>query len=93
MLGIAYRKYFPREIYHLPCGLTIYESTFSNSDGTRGVLAGPHRIITETYKSYKSAHMAGVGLPMLKYEKASIFRHNDTHLFIVTGGNVYSSIG
>ena len=39
MLGIAYLKYFPREIFHLPCGLTIYESIFSNSDGTRGYIS------------------------------------------------------
>ena len=35
MIGIKYLKYFPKEI-------TIYEAKFQNSDGSRGVVAGPH---------------------------------------------------
>ena len=42
MIGIEYLKYFLQEIYSTPCGLTIYEAKFQNSDGSRGVVAGPH---------------------------------------------------
>ena len=43
MIGIKYLKYFPKEIYKLPNGLTIYEALFENSDGSLGVVAGPHQ--------------------------------------------------
>ena len=38
MIGIKYLKYFPKEIFQLPSGLTIYESVFLNADGSRGVI-------------------------------------------------------
>ena len=43
MIGIKYLKYFPKEIHKLPNGLTIYEAMFKNSDGSLGVVAGPHQ--------------------------------------------------
>ena len=49
MIGVRYLKYFPKEVFSLPSGLTLYESKFLNADGSRGILAGPHRIITEMY--------------------------------------------
>ena len=42
MLGIKYLRYYPKKIFQLPSGLTIYESWFLNSDGSRGVIGGPH---------------------------------------------------
>ena len=49
MIGVQYLKYFPKEVFSLPSGLTLYESKFLNADGSRGILAGPHRIVTEMY--------------------------------------------
>ena len=43
MIGIKYLKYFPKEIHQLPNGLTIYKAMFKNSDGSLGVVAGPHQ--------------------------------------------------
>ena len=48
MLGIRYVKYFPKPIYSLPCGLTIYEGQFKSPKGQLGVLGGTH-------KSWRSA--------------------------------------
>ena len=41
MLGITYLKYFPKPVFELPSGLTIYKSEFANVDGSRDVIAGP----------------------------------------------------
>ena len=46
MLGIKYLKYFPREVFNLPSGLTIYESMFVNPDGSRGIVGGSHQVFT-----------------------------------------------
>ena len=43
MIGIKYLKYFPKAVYELPSGLTIYECVFANPDGSRGVIGGPLR--------------------------------------------------
>ena len=42
MIGSKYLRYFPREIFRTDSGLTIYESAFKSSDGSRGVVCGPH---------------------------------------------------
>ena len=42
IVGIKYLKYFPKEIFKLPSGLTMYESMFRNENGSLGVVAGPH---------------------------------------------------
>ena len=42
MIGMRYIKYFPKLIFQLPSGLAIYKSKFISTDGSRGVLAGPH---------------------------------------------------
>ena len=31
---------------YLPSGLTVYKSVFSNPDGSRGVIGGPHPVFT-----------------------------------------------
>ena len=46
LIGIKCLKYFPREVMHLPSGLTVYKSVFSNPDGGRGVIGGPHPVFT-----------------------------------------------
>ena len=42
MIGSKYLRYFPREVFKTESGLTIYESPFISSDGSRGVVCGPH---------------------------------------------------
>ena len=37
MIGIKYLMYYPKMIFQLPSGLTIYESVFENANGVRGV--------------------------------------------------------
>ena len=51
MMGIRYIKYFPKLLYHLPCGLGIYEAQFKTPDGNLGVLGGPHKSWSDVYKS------------------------------------------
>ena len=58
MIGIQYLKYFPREVYKFPNGLSIYESQFLSSDGTRGIVAGPHKRVTEIFKELGCCNMS-----------------------------------
>ena len=57
MIDIKYLKYYPKEIFHLPSGLTIYESVFSNADASRGVIGGPHGIFAEIEKQFRGPHL------------------------------------
>ena len=52
MIGIRYLKYYPEKVYTLPNGLSIYKSQFLNSDGSRGLVGGPHRIFTKIHKCF-----------------------------------------
>ena len=52
MLGIKYLRYYPEKIFQLPSGLTIYKSWFFNTDGSRGVIGGPHKVFTEIESRY-----------------------------------------
>ena len=54
MIGIKYLRHHPRLIYQLPSGLSIYESMFRNSDGTRGVIGGPHEVFTKIEEQFRS---------------------------------------
>ena len=58
MIGIQYLKYFPRQIFRLPNGLTIYESQFVNSYGSRGLVGDPHRVFTEIHRNLKANHLS-----------------------------------
>ena len=58
MIGIQYLRYYPKKIFSLPTGLTIYESQFLNSDGTRGLVGGPHKVFTEIHKNLKGTHLS-----------------------------------
>ena len=44
MIGIQYLKYYPKMIFNLPNGLTIYESQFLNSDGSRCKMSVPQDV-------------------------------------------------
>ena len=57
MIGVPYLKYYPQKIFELPNGLSIYKSQFVNSDGFRGVVAGPHRIFSEIHMSLGNNHI------------------------------------
>ena len=46
MIGIKYLRYFPEQVHQLPSGLTIYRSPFTNSDGSLGVIGGPHEVFS-----------------------------------------------
>ena len=52
MIGIKYRKYFPVHVFTLPSGFQVCESPFVSADGSRGVLCGPHSVVTAMYKSF-----------------------------------------
>ena len=56
MIGIKYLKYFPESIFQLPNGLTIYKSIFRNSNGSRGVVGGPHRVFKEVEMQMFEGH-------------------------------------
>ena len=47
MMGVKFKKHFPKEIFMMPSGLSIFESQFRNPDGSRGIICGPHRLIAE----------------------------------------------
>ena len=53
MIGSKYLRYHPEPIFTLPSGLTIYRSPFANVDGSRGVIGGPHPVITQIDKFQK----------------------------------------
>ena len=58
MIGIQYLKIHPKPKFTLPNGFTIFESFFKNPDGSRGIVAGPHRYITEILQSLNQSHMS-----------------------------------
>ena len=47
MIGSKYQRYQPVPVFSLLSGLTIYRSPFINASGGRGVIGGPHEVITE----------------------------------------------
>ena len=51
MLGSQYLKYFPLEVGRLDSGLTLYRSVFKGSDGSTGIVAGPHPAFTEVNRA------------------------------------------
>ncbi len=56
MIGKQYLKYFPLEIVRLDSGLTIYESLFESSDGSTGIVAGPHPEFTKIERTAHFVH-------------------------------------
>ena len=49
MIGIQYTKYWPRYVHQLSNGCTLYRSQFDSSDGTRGVVGGPHNSFNDLF--------------------------------------------
>lgn len=52
MIGLKYRRYQPKEIFRMDSGFTILEPRFLNPDGSRGVVCGPHSVITGIEANY-----------------------------------------
>ena len=50
MIGSQYLKYYPKSLLMLPNGLTLYESQFLSSDGSRGVVCGPHKSFSDFHR-------------------------------------------
>ena len=51
MIGKAFLKDFPVEVFRLKSGLTLYESMFFSEDGTTGVVSGPHPKFTSVERA------------------------------------------
>ena len=58
MISMQYLKYFPKKIFSLPNGLSIYESQFLSSDGSRGLVGSPHKVFTEVHNKFKGSHLS-----------------------------------
>ena len=54
MLGIRYLRYFPRPIFSLPSGLSVYRTVIRGAGGMTGVLGGPHKAWE---KALESSHL------------------------------------
>lgn len=54
MIGSLYKKHYPKELFRLVNGLSIYKSFFRNPDGSRGVVSGPHKVVSEVHRSLGS---------------------------------------
>jgi len=52
MIGVKYLRYHPKVVFQMSSGLAIYKSVFKNTDGSDGVIGGPHRIFTEIHKKF-----------------------------------------
>ena len=57
LIGLTYKKYFPREVWQSPDGLFIADSLFLSEDGTTGVVGGPHSKFTQ---AEIDSHSAGL---------------------------------
>ena len=62
LLGIRYRKYFPKLIFELMSGLGIFESVFQSPCGARGVLGGPHKEFSKIEKNFNKGLGSHVNL-------------------------------
>ena len=58
MVGMKYNRYFPEPVFQLPSGLTIYRSHFVNTDGSFGIIGGPHEVFNRIGSSHLSSHFA-----------------------------------
>ena len=62
LLGIRYRKYFPKLIFELMSGLGIFESVFPSPCWARGVLGGPHKEFSKIEKNFNKGLGSHVNL-------------------------------
>ena len=65
MIGIKYLRYYPKKVFQLPSGLSIYRSWFKNADRTRGLIGGPHKVFTEIESTY---HIDSVSFVSNQYQ-------------------------
>ena len=81
-------------MYSTPCGVTIYEAKFQNSDGSTGVMAGPHPSfqndweqvgqVVYTYEvmpevnQYRKIHQVGMNVPLLGFRERFESSDDDT---------------
>ena len=57
IIGLKYKKYFPRESHMFKTGLTVYSSYFKGIDGTVGTIGGPHHEFSKAAKRhFKGTH-------------------------------------
>ena len=61
IIGSQYLKFHPKQVLELNSGLTIYESKFLGSDGSTGVLGGPHPSFSANLHNPNPTHF-GLGL-------------------------------
>ena len=54
LIGLTYKKYFPKEVWQSPTGLFISDSPFLSEDGTTGVIGGPHAKFTQVQSEGQS---------------------------------------
>ena len=54
MIGIKYLRHHPKLIYQLPSVLSIYESMFKSSDGTRAVIGGLHEVFKKIEEQFRT---------------------------------------
>ena len=55
MISIANLCYFPKLIFQSVTGLFIFKSVFRGSDGTTGVLGGPHESFSRAHDAHLSS--------------------------------------
>ena len=54
LIGLTYKKYFPKEVWQSSTGLFISDSPFLSEDGTTGVIGGPHAKFTQVQSEGQS---------------------------------------
>ena len=52
MIGVKYLRYHPKPVHQLPSGLTLFQSSFCNPNGERGVVGGPHKVFNDVHKNF-----------------------------------------
>ena len=66
LIGSKYLRYFPTEIHRFESGLTVCESIFTSTDGTRGIIGGPHA----EWEQFEKA--AGVAMSNVAYHASAL---------------------
>ena len=52
MIGMKYLRYHPKPEHQLPSGPTLFQSSFCNPNGERGIMGGPHKVFTDVQKNF-----------------------------------------
>ena len=72
LLGIKYNSYFPKELFSLPCGLSVYKSKIKCANGLQAVLGGPHK----AWKNVNGAMQTMTPKMFFTYEAKCVFFQN-----------------